>query len=223
MGRPPKYVASELPPFQQRVLQLIGEENQSEFARRAGISQSGLNRILHGGDAGREMLIAIANAGGRSVEWLATGEEPKNARSNVALVDAVPFDRVRYVDARPSAGPGRLPVDVDDSTYIDFPSEILQRLGLKPEHALATRLAGTSMEPTIADEALIIVGTNERSRIDNRIFFFSVGNDLFVKRLRLTPEGWAATSDNPAVPAWPLPEVDGVRIYGRVRWTEQLL
>ncbi len=44
------------------------------LARQAGISQSGIRRYFRGGDPSRRHLIAIANAAGVSVEWLATGE-----------------------------------------------------------------------------------------------------------------------------------------------------
>lgn len=53
---------------------LDGERSSSSFAKRAGISQSGFHRIEKGGDPTLKTIIAIANAAGVSVQWLATGE-----------------------------------------------------------------------------------------------------------------------------------------------------
>ncbi|MDE2577909.1 MAG: helix-turn-helix transcriptional regulator [Hyphomicrobiales bacterium] len=216
MARPSKIVEKELAPLQKRIFQLIGEETQSAFAARAGISQSGLNRILQGGDPGVETLIAIANAGKRSVEWLATGREPAGAPPPETAM-------ISLIDIRPSAGPGTLATDYSIGR-IPFSRATLAQIGLRPENARAAYADGTSMEPTIRDGGLIVIDASQRQFVDNRIFFFSIGDDMFVKRVRMTPgAGWQIISDNPEIAPAAFPEGDPVRIYGRVKWTERLL
>ena len=88
---------------------LSSEKSAASFAKRAGISQSGLNRLEHGGDPTLPTLIAIADAANVSVEWLATGgarcendcvfeqqvleEQIDNAESAIRSPDA-PIDAV---------------------------------------------------------------------------------------------------------------------------------
>src|SRR5215213_824245 len=63
--------------FHSRLSQIVDDESESSFARRAGIAKSGLNRLLKGGKPTLDVLIAIANAAAVSVEWLATGAEAR--------------------------------------------------------------------------------------------------------------------------------------------------
>lgn len=63
--------------FRERLKVLIPERGVNAFAKRAGISASGLRGSLENGNPGREQLVAIARTAGVSVEWLATGEGPR--------------------------------------------------------------------------------------------------------------------------------------------------
>lgn len=51
-----------------------GAGSVNALSKAAGVSQSGLQRYLNGGEPSRKAVVAIAKAGGVSVEWLATGE-----------------------------------------------------------------------------------------------------------------------------------------------------
>lgn len=63
--------------FHDRLNHLLArEKSASAFARKAGLSQSGLHRIEAGGDPTLKTLVAIADAAGVTVQWLATGEGP---------------------------------------------------------------------------------------------------------------------------------------------------
>lgn len=66
--------------FIARLHSLIPERGENAFARRAGISPSGLRGALKSGNPGREMLLAIARAARVRVQWLATGEGEKEHR-----------------------------------------------------------------------------------------------------------------------------------------------
>lgn len=63
--------------FMTRLRSLIPARGENAFARRAGISASGLRGALNKGNPGRAMLIAIAREAGVSVDWLAAGEGPR--------------------------------------------------------------------------------------------------------------------------------------------------
>lgn len=59
--------------FHARLRQVIGDESETSFSKRAGIAKSGLNRILRGGTPTLDVLIAIAETADVSIDWLATG------------------------------------------------------------------------------------------------------------------------------------------------------
>ncbi len=60
-----------------RVRELRGfDMSQGDFAERVGITQAYLSKIEHGrAQTGAEILLRIARAYGRSIEWLMTGED----------------------------------------------------------------------------------------------------------------------------------------------------
>lgn len=86
----------ELEGLAERVRSLLRDgESQADFAARAGVSQAGLSGILRGAIPGIDVVIAIANAGGVSVEWLALGiEQPGNRelKTQVAARQENPLD-----------------------------------------------------------------------------------------------------------------------------------
>jgi transcriptional regulator with XRE-family HTH domain len=86
----------ELEGLAERVRSLLRDgESQADFAARAGVSQAGLSGILRGAIPGIDVVIAIANAGGVSVEWLALGiEQPghRERKTQVAARQENPLD-----------------------------------------------------------------------------------------------------------------------------------
>ena len=63
--------------FPNRLEALIGDLSVRAFARRAGVSDTFLRQCLAGRtEPTRAKLMAIAEAGGTTVEWLATGTPP---------------------------------------------------------------------------------------------------------------------------------------------------
>lgn len=83
--------------FPQRLAQVIGSGSIRAFARRAGVSDTFLRQCLAGRtEPTRIKLVAIAAAGGVTVEWLATGNGSRqyatapSANEESADYDALP-------------------------------------------------------------------------------------------------------------------------------------
>lgn len=211
MGRKRKTVNEAfLSPFHRRLHKLIGDQTQAEFARKAGMSQGGLHRILSGGEPNRETLIALAKAAGVSVGWLAD-EEPSS----------LPPQRgetlVRRLAFQASAGAGALVIQEEPSP-LPLPSALITELGLKPENARAMEAQGDSMKPTIEDGDLILVNVADRELRDGKIYVFTIGDEAFLKRLRRERGRAVMVSDNPDFPPEPVPAGEVIRIIGRVVW-----
>lgn len=62
-----------------RLEEVIGEESVSSFARRSGIGESVIRGYLTVGKRPRlDHLVSLSDAGNVTVDWLATGREPKD-------------------------------------------------------------------------------------------------------------------------------------------------
>lgn len=198
-------------PFHRRLHSLIGKQTQAEFARKAGMSQGGLHRILRGGEPNRETLIALAKAGAVSVGWLADEETPEATAAGAETL-------VRKLAFRASAGAGGALVLHEEPVPLPMPTALLNELGLKPASARAIEAQGDSMVPTINDRDLVLVNIADRELREGKIYVFTVGDEAFLKRLRRERGRWTRISDNEA---WRPEPIDGdqeIRIIGRVVW-----
>lgn len=78
---------------------------------------------------------------------------------------------------------------------------------------------GNSMYPTIADGSICVVKNYEGERIkDGAIYFFSFGDDTFIKRLAKNINEIMITSDNKEYPPIIVKgdELEKIKIYGEV-------
>ena len=73
-----------------RIKILIGDEFVSSFARRCGMGESLIRKYLAGSQPNAANLVAIANAKGVTIDWLATGREPKFRRDVVTAASPEP-------------------------------------------------------------------------------------------------------------------------------------
>ena len=68
-------------------LRIIARGNYKDLARRSNILPARMQRLKGGVEPVISVVIALAKAGGVSVQWLATGEDPKEPRT---IIDAEP-------------------------------------------------------------------------------------------------------------------------------------
>jgi transcriptional regulator with XRE-family HTH domain len=91
---PPSPELAEPAAFPARLEALIGDMSVRAFARRAGVSDTFLRQCLAGRtEPTRTKLLAIAEAGGTTVEWLATGNPPPQGGVPIADPGAAPCNR----------------------------------------------------------------------------------------------------------------------------------
>lgn len=81
-----------------RIKEVVGEESVSSFSRRCGISEAVIRSyISNGRSPSIDKAVAIAEAGGVTVDWLATGRLPKTRAELRAALEGA--------QARPSSAP----------------------------------------------------------------------------------------------------------------------
>ena len=69
--------ASESDALIARFREVLGDESVSSFSRRCLVVEGTLRNILNGALPRTDILVAIADAAGVTVDWLATGRPPK--------------------------------------------------------------------------------------------------------------------------------------------------
>lgn len=140
----------------------------------------------------RKRLEQVALALGVTTEFLIHGKAD-NGDSN-ASEEYVP---VRLVDAKASAGKGKLIFSVDGNKELMFRQDWLTKNGAKPGDVLAFPVEGDSMiDVHIPDGSIILVNTKITEPSPNRIYVLSIDGELMVKELIKKEGCWFARSRN---------------------------
>jgi phage repressor protein C with HTH and peptisase S24 domain len=190
---------------------------------------------------GLDKLVAIAEAGGVTLDWLARGvgqrymppagfSEPDfvayTGYGNLIAVEAKghapsDFALVPRLDIQASAGNGRIAIHEEPLEYLAFQADWLRRRGVNPDAARILTARGDSMEETIRDGDVLLVDTSVNRIRDNSIYVVVYGDMVLVKRIHGRMNGsLQLISDNPRYPAEEVSagEVDHLNIAGRVMW-----
>lgn len=193
-------------------------------ADASGVPISTLNAYL----AGTMMpsiakLARIADACGVTLDHIVSGAPQGEADT----VSGITRGRllVRKLEFRVSAGGGGAVVVDEEGNRVPFPREILDELRLRPDNARLLTAVGDSMRPTIDDGELLLVDVRATEIVEGKIYVFTVGEDMLVKRLRRRGGKLFMRSDNRDL--YPdeeeVPTVEPVRIIGRVKWVGKSL
>lgn len=164
--------------------------------------------------------MAMARAGGVTVEWLATGALPKHPGQTVSAGDfvAIPLYDIRSVaqqndffDAKPSRAAILLPRD--------WPRE---RAGVTDETLAFFHIYGDEMKPTLTDGELALVARTDLV-LAKGVYVGFINGFLFVQRLaRQGAEIVGFSEDHPDRPPLPTPDLKGFSErsgnVGRIIW-----
>lgn len=218
----------------------MGGESVHAFAKRAGINDTSMRAYLKDTMPGLDKLVAIADASGVTLDWLARGMEPRSitggdAAGHVSMPSAGQggmlmiqqagstegFALVPRLDIQASAGNGRIAINEEPLEYLAFQAAWLRGRGINPASARILTARGDSMEETIRDGDVLLVDTSIDRVRDNSIYVVVLGDMVLVKRIHGRINGsLQLISDNPRYPAEEVPkgEVDQLHVAGRVAW-----
>lgn len=195
--------------FSDRLRQVIGNRSVLKFSQECGISDSLMRKYLAGSQPGLGKLVRLAEVGGVSVEWLATGRgvAPRTlgARTGSGNVTTL--------------GSGALPPL--------FERNWLQGQERRERGAFTHAVAmGDAMEPTISSGAPLLLDTDINSVRHDGIYVLRWAGESVPKRLQLEWSGgvWVR-SDNPAYEDQfvAAESVGDLQVVGRVVWVGQRL
>ncbi|MGE0969488.1 LexA family transcriptional regulator [Klebsiella sp. WOUb02] len=188
-------------------------KSNNAFAVAAGVSASGLNRLLEGGYPTLPILIALAKAGGVSVEWLSTGGDLVESKlpalvqgSSASItdvkgnnVDLEEFVFVPRYNVSASAGYGSWNDEETPMFTVSFRRYwVTNHLKADPAKLSVISVYGDSMEGVLNDKDIILINHADKEPREG-IYVLRIDGLLIVKRVQRLPGSLLRiTSTNPA-------------------------
>jgi phage repressor protein C with HTH and peptisase S24 domain len=202
------------------------------LAKATGVSPSAFRKWLKGvAEPSRDRLVALAEAAGVNVSWLAQGEgvppdpvslaarahSPQSGGTlNIAQFLVLP----KRVEAA-AAGAGK-PVAISPSEFIGFRHDWLRGTFARDPADLILEIAvGESMEPNIRNGDLLLIDTTDLTFRNFGIYVIEVRAERLVKRVQRKFDGsLILISDNKIYQPESIPAdlAKEVQVVGRVIW-----
>lgn len=205
-----------------------------ELAKACGISYEAVRQWFAGetGNIKNEHLIAISRRYKTTVDWLLTGigEMDWNSASEPAagFETRVPsnddYASIPQYTAKGSAGNGHLNDHVEVKGGLAFKKDWLSRLGVNENRCSVIYAQGSSMEPSIFDDEVVLINHDETAPRDGKVYLIRrPDGEIIIKRLVRTMNGWLIRSDNDDKRRYPDEPIDStelqqVEVIGRVVW-----
>ncbi|WP_240921185.1 XRE family transcriptional regulator [Metapseudomonas otitidis] len=202
----------------QRLVQIAGSANA--LAKRSGISQSGIQRYLKGGEPTRKMLITLAECTGVSLLWLLTGQGSEFAQQDAAREDDT-YSYVPLYDARCSAGSGAWNERTRVLVNLSFTRYSLRKKGLTPANLACLRVDGDSMTGLLEDGDTVMIDLRRNTLEGEGVYVVMLDDHLYAKRLQRQFDGSVLIiSHNAAYKEMVVPKdrLSELHIIGRVVW-----
>ena len=207
--------------FSERLQSLVGTGNGRKFSRETGISYSKLHNYLSGVSLPTlDSLIALSEATGASVEWLATGKQTETStQKNTGINWDDEYALIPGYRVQVSAGNGTLVPEFEEPCrYLAFRRRWLKWRGFSEKDLVVVWCNGDSMEPVIYNNDTLVVHTGMIKPVDGGIYVLRNDDQLWVKRIQSLPNAWMLLSDNPRYPPIEVPkdEQHNFQIVGKV-------
>lgn len=223
----------------ERVAELIDNLgiSQSELARRTGVKQPSIARIIKGTTRGSKFLMEIARGLGTTPEYL-TGQTDESgeiefrggsddlkeyvefAADDQTLARKFGLALIPELELGYSMGGGNVIEMFEHTGVAPFKREWLRPMMKGSFNDLfVAKGEGDSMIPTLLDGDIVLIDTAQKNILQqDRIWALSYGDLGMIKRIRKLPDGgYQINSDNPAVTA--ITAYDGeMHVIGRVIW-----
>ncbi|PLX92147.1 MAG: transcriptional regulator [Desulfuromonas sp.] len=215
--------------FTDRLKEAIGGKSVRAFALQCELSETAVRQYLSGrSEPGMSALKKIADVAGVGLEWLVTGNEPREAETGTTIA---PGDREamrgeytfipRYA-VKASCGSGALVESEQVVDHLAFKTAWLKNtMHLNRDELALISAMGDSMEPTIKEGGILLVDRSRQEVKDDAIYVIKIDGTLVAKRLqRLFDGSIKIKSDNPAYDEQTVPadQVEKLNIIGRVVW-----
>lgn len=172
----------------------------------------------------RDKLVAIAEAAGVDLLWLATGKggmEPGAGQAVPKGEETIPFDEFVLVpryNVEVSAGGGALVDGEEVVGQMAFRKDWVRKMGLRAKDLVLVTAKGDSMEPTLSDGDILLVDLGQTDIVDGAIHVIRNDGHLLAKRLQLAfNDKVIVRSDNTIYRELEIDRAD-LKVVGRAVW-----
>ncbi|MBL1267618.1 MAG: helix-turn-helix transcriptional regulator [Halomonas sp.] len=200
---------------------------RKKAAKMAGVALSTFHRWLAGDSIpALDSIARLAQGAGVSLDWVATGEGPKElghspSIPNTEVVGMEDYAFVPLYDAQCSAGAGAWNENCRVLTHISFTRYSLRKQGLTPDHLSAIRIDGDSMEPVLHSGDTVLIDHTRTTIEGEGIYILRLDGHLYAKRLQRNFDGVSVISANSAYDKVTVPRdrLHELEIVGRAVWS----
>ncbi len=218
--------------FMARLQHIVGHWRSADrLARAMDVSPSAFRKWLKGeAEPSRERLVALADAAGVSVAWLAKGEGPRprfrDARGGQGGLDPEQFLVLPKHADQAAAAAGSVtpaPPAAQASHFMAFGHDWIRRsFSIEPDDLMLETAMGESMVPTIHNGDLLLIDTTDQRFQEFGIYVLEYTGQRLVKRVQRKLDGsLLLISDNVIYEPERIPpeRTEGVKVLGRVVWS----
>jgi phage repressor protein C with HTH and peptisase S24 domain len=180
----------------------------AELARIAGVSRTAVTNWMQNTN-GMDATYArpLSEFFGVNPLWLETGqgspETIKKAKKShgsdeIDLDDGETTIAIKRAEFKLSAGISGYSIEYIDGekSPISFRKDWLDRKGYIASKLVAVNVRGSSMEPSLYDDDLVVINTADTKHIDTEVYAFNYDGELVIKRLMRENGNWYMSSDN---------------------------
>ncbi|WP_417544399.1 LexA family transcriptional regulator [Marinobacter sp.] len=203
-----------------RMKEVLGVAMDKEVAEYFGIKQASVTNWRKRGTIPIEQCIQLRQARGVSIDWLLLGiGEGEIDENYVSGIEDRDYTEVPLYDVEASAGNGSFFDQEQISSYLKFRNDWMTREGLHQKDLAAIRVAGDSMDGTLADGDTVLIDRSKKK--PDGVFAIRIGDSLRIKRLQKMADGsLRVSSDNPMYqPEVIHPEnMSQIEIVGQCYW-----
>ena len=179
---------------------------QSELARRVGVSQPTIYKLLNGGSRGSTHLHEIARVLETTPAYLTNQtDDPREGAllkpTAAVLADQLDIVEIPMLDLQFGMGAGAFADTIAEAEKVGFARSYIRRYTSAPiDKIIFASGIGDSMYPTIHSRDGLFIDTSQQElRMGDQIWaLYHYGMGL-VKRITPTAQGYILASDNPNV------------------------
>ena len=210
--------------------------SQAELAKRASVSQVTISHVENNMSDQSKFLPQLASALGVSSEYLLSGKEyiekNKGCLEDFVVIGGgtsgeIPskeeYCLIPKFSVSGSCGSGSIIDNVDIKGGLVFSQSWIAAQGLNEESLVVISAVGDSMYPTIENDQVLLVDTNDKVIRSSKIYFLCIDGEHYIKRLINMITHWVVRSDNPDKQQYPDIEISSenmnlIQVEGRVVW-----
>ncbi|CAN5865289.1 hypothetical protein BH11PSE6_BH11PSE6_12140 [soil metagenome] len=202
--------------------------SQSELARRVGMSQQAIGKLIHGHTRNTPNIAQLAKHLRTTPAYLSgDAEDPEEGAlpspTPEIVVDQLDLVAIQSIDLAYGLGSSFTDVPIE-TEILHFPRAWIESITSTPPALLTwAKGRGDSMVPTIHSGDMVIIDRSQRViREPDALWAYTVGDVGGIKRLKVKGDRVIIMSDNKIVPD-DEERIEEVRIVGRIAFIGRLL